>query len=192
MQHAHQLAGRYRISLDRAADQTFVGRCVELPGATARGLHVDAVVKAVRAAAAAELMALPSKGLRAPMPLRDIEGRLGAWMTDLELISEMTMAAPAGVDKPLPSALHAIAQWTIDRYRIVLEGDEHEGYVATSPELPEAVGQGQTAMRAAVDLRWQLEERAFAILSANRMPPEALQDIEARRGHAGMRIARAA
>ena len=43
-----------------------------------------------------------------------------------------------------------IAQWTIDRYRIVLEGDEAEGYLATSPELPEAVGQGQTAMRISV------------------------------------------
>ncbi len=71
MQDVLKLANRYRISLDRAADQTFVGRCVELPGPTARGLSVDAVVKAVRAAAAAELMALPSKGRRAPGPLRD-------------------------------------------------------------------------------------------------------------------------
>jgi predicted RNase H-like HicB family nuclease len=189
MRDVLKLAGRYRISLDRAADQTFVARCVELPGATARGLSVDDLVKSVRAVVGAELMALPSKGRRAPMPLRDIEGRLGAWMTDLELISEMTMAAPCGVVKPLPSALHAIAQWTIDRYRIVLEGDEIEGYVATSPELPEAVGQGQTAMRAAVDLRWQLEERAFAILNANRVPPEPLQDVEARRGENRIKLA---
>ncbi len=106
------------------------------------------------------------------------------------MISELTTtAAPCGVVKPLPSALHAIAQWTIDRYRIVLEGDESEGYLATSPELPEAVGQGQTAMRAAVDLRWQLEERAFAILNANRMPPEALQDLELRQGGKRTRLA---
>ena len=48
-------------------------------------------------------------------------------------------------------------------------------------------------MQAAVDLRWRLEERAFSILNANRMPPEPLQDVEARRarGH-GAAIALAA
>ena len=181
MLQALKIASQYRITLDRAADQTFVARCVEVPGPVTRGLHVDAVVAGLRGLVASEIVALSSSRRRVPAPLRETEGRMGAWMTDLELISELTMAAPSRVEKPTPSALHAIAQWTIDRYRMVLEGDEAEGYVATSPELPEAVGQGRTAMQAAVDLRWRLEERAFSILNANRMPPEPLQDVEARR-----------
>jgi predicted RNase H-like HicB family nuclease len=117
----------------------------------------------------------------APTPLRDSEGPMGAWMTDLELISELVMATPANrVERPNPSALHAIAKWTIDRYRIILEGDEDQGFVATSPEMPELLGVAPTASRAASELRWRLEDRVFAILSANRLPPEPLQDVEAR------------
>jgi predicted RNase H-like HicB family nuclease len=181
MLQALKIASQYRITLDRAADQTFVARCVEVPGPVTRGLHIEAVVAGLRGLVASEIVALSNSGRRVPKPLRETEGRMGAWMTDLELISELTMVARSRVEKPTPSALHAIAQWTIDRYRIVLEGDEADGYVAASPELPEAVGQGRTAMQAAVDLRWRLEERAFSILNANRMPPEPLQDVEARR-----------
>jgi predicted RNase H-like HicB family nuclease len=191
MLQALKIASQYRIMLDRAADQTFVARCVEVPGPMTRGLHVDAVVAGLRGLVASEIVALSNSGRRVPRPLRETEGRMGAWMTDLELISEMTMAAPSRVERPTPSALHAIAQWTIDRYRIVLEGDEADGYVATSPELAEVVGQGRTAMQAAVDLRWRLEERAFSILNANRMPPEPLQDVEVRRarGHGAIALA---
>lgn len=185
MLQALKIASQYRITLDRAADQTLVARCVEVPGPITRGLNVDAVVAGLRGLVASELVALSGSGRRVPQPLRETEGRMGAWMTDLELIAELAMAPPSRVERPTPSALHAIAQWTIDRYRIVLEGNEADGYVATSPELPEAVGQGRTAMQAAADLRWRLEERAFSILNANRMPPEPLQDVEARRarGH---------
>ena len=192
MLQALKIASQYRITLDRAVDQTFVARCVELPGPVTRGLNVDAVVADMRGLLASEIVALSNSGQRVPTPLRQTEGRMGAWMTDLELISELTMAVPSRVQKPLPSVLHAIAQWTIDRYRIVLEGDEAGGYVATSPELPEVVGQGKTAMQAAVDLRWRLEERAFSILNANRMPPEPLQDVDARRVRGQMKIALAA
>lgn len=180
MLQALKIASQYRITLDRAADQTFVARCVEVPGPVTRGLSVEAVVAGLRGLVASEIVAMSNSGQRVPAPLRETEGRMGAWMTDLELISELAMAAPSRVERPTPSALHAIAQWTIDRYRIVLEGNEADGYVATSPELPEAVGQGPTAMQAAVELRWRLEERAFSILNANRMPPEPLQDVEAR------------
>jgi hypothetical protein len=63
---------------------------------------------------------------------------------------------------------------------MVLEEDEVEGFVATSPEMPDLAGYGLTAMRAAVDLRARLEERAFHILSDNGIPPEPQQDVEAR------------
>jgi hypothetical protein len=61
-----------------------------------------------------------------------------------------------------------------------MEGDDAEGFVAASPELPEVLGAGPTATRAATELCWRLEDRVFAILSANRLPPEPLQDVEAR------------
>jgi predicted RNase H-like HicB family nuclease len=193
MLQALKIASQYRITLDRAADQTFVARCVEVPGPVTRGLNIEAVVAGLRGLVASEIVALSNSGRRVPAPLRETEGRMGAWMTDLELISELTMAAPSRVERSTPpSALHAIAQWTIDRYRIVLEGSEPDGYVATSPELPEVVGQGRTSMQAAVDLRWRLEERAFSILNANRMPPEPLQDVEARQARGQMKIAVAA
>jgi predicted RNase H-like HicB family nuclease len=179
MQHAVQLASRYRIVLDRAEDQTFIATCQELPGPSARSLSVDAVVSMLRRSLVARVRALTATG-DAPTPLRDSEGPIGAWMTDLELISELVMATPAGVERPNPSALHAIAKWTIDRYRIILEGDEDQGFVAASPEMPELLGVAPTASRAASELRWRLEDRAFAILSANRLPPEPLQDVEAR------------
>jgi predicted RNase H-like HicB family nuclease len=179
MQHVVQLASRYRIVLDRAEDQTFVATCQELPGPSARSLSVDAVVSMLRRALVARVRALLATG-DSPTPLRDSEGPIGAWMTDLELISELVMATPADrVERPNPSALHAIAKWTIDRYRIILEGDEEQGFVAASPEMPEIFGVAPTASRAASELRWRLEDRAFAILSANRLPPEPLQDVEA-------------
>jgi len=181
MQTAFQLACRYRIVLDRAEDQTFVATCAELPGvAPARALNVDAAIESLRKSVAAELVGLMARG-DAPTPLREAEGRMGAWMTDLELVSMVLPTGPIlAVEKPLPSAMHAIAQWTIDRYRIVLEEDEVEGFVATSPEMPELAGYGLTASAAAADLRARLEERAFQILNDNCVPPEPLQEIEAR------------
>ncbi len=177
MQHAVQLASRYRIVLDRAEDQTFIATCQELPGPTARSLSVDAVVSMLRRALVARVRALLATG-DAPAARRDSEGPIGAWMTDLELISELVMATPAErVERPNPSALHAIAKWTIDRYRIILEGHDDQGFVAVSPEMPELLGVAPTASRAASELRWRLEDRAFAILSANRRngrpPPPA-------------------
>jgi len=203
MQTAFQLACRYRIVLDRAEDQTFVATCAELPGvAPARALNVDAAIESLRKSVAAELVGLMAAG-DAPTPLREAEGRMGAWMTDLELVSMVLPTGPIlAVEKPLPSAMHAIAQWTIDRYRIVLEEDGADGFAATSPEMPEVLGHGNTGARAAADLRWRLEDRAFTMLNSNRVPPEALQDVEARErtkevattrtGTATMRIAQAA
>jgi predicted RNase H-like HicB family nuclease len=179
MRNAVQLASRYRVVLDRAEDQTFIATCQELPGPSARSLSVDAVVSMLRRSLVARVRALAATG-DAPTPLRDSEGPIGAWMTDLELISELVMATPTGVERPNPSAMHAIAKWTIDRYRIILEGDEDQGFVAASAEMPELLGAAPTASRAASELRWRLEDRAFAILSANRLPPEPLQDVEAR------------
>ena len=71
-------------------------------------------------------------------------------MRDLELLPQRGPAALVTVEKPLPSALHAIAKWTIDRYRMVLEEDEVEGFVATSPDA-ELAGYGLTASRAAIN-----------------------------------------
>jgi predicted RNase H-like HicB family nuclease len=180
MRHPSLLVIRYRIVLDRAEDQTFVARCVELAGPSARALNVDAAVAALRETLAVEVAALSARG-EAPTPLRESEGRLAAWMRDLELVPEPRPKALVTVEKPLPSTMHAIAQWTIDRYRIVLEEDEVEGFVATSPEMPDLAGYGLTASSAAADLRGRLEERAFQILNDNRVPPEAMQEIEARR-----------
>ena len=179
MRHPYTQVIRYRIVLDRAEDQTFVARCLELPGPSARALSVDAAVAALRESLVSEVTALASRG-DAPTALRDSEGRLAAWMRDLELLPQRGPAALVTVEKPLPSALHAIAQWTIDRYRMVLEEDEVEGFVATSPEMPELAGYGLTASRAAMDLRERLEDRAFHILNDNRTPPEPIQDVEAR------------
>jgi hypothetical protein len=101
-------------------------------------------------------------------------------MRDLELLPEPRPKALVTVEKPLPSTMHAIAQWTTDRYRIVLEEDEVEGFVATSPEMPELAGYGLKASSAVADLRARMEEQAFKILNDNRVPPEPLQEIEAR------------
>lgn len=179
MRHPSSLVIRYRIVLERAEDQTFLARCVELPGPCARALNVDAAVDSLRDTLAVEVADLMSRG-EAPAPLQESEGRLAAWMRDLELLPERRPRALVTVEKPLPSTMHAIAQWTIDRYRIVLEEDEVEGFVATSPEMPELAGYGLTASAAAADLRARLEERAFQILNDNCVPPEPLQEIEAR------------
>ena len=190
MRHPYTQVIQYRITLDRAEDQTFVARCLELPGPFARAMNADAAVASLREVLAVEVAAMASRG-EAPTPLRESEGRLAAWMRDLELIPDRGRVALVTVQKPLPSALHAIAQWTIDRYRIVLEEDDVEGFVATSPEMPEVAGYGLTASRAVVDLRERLEERAFRILNDNRIPPEPLQDVEARQ-HRAVRAERPA
>jgi predicted RNase H-like HicB family nuclease len=179
MRHPSWLVNRYRIVLERAEDQTLVARCVEVPGPSARALNVDAAVAALRDTLAGEVAALSARG-DAPAPLRESEGRLAAWMRDLELLPEPRPRALVTVEKPLPSSMHAIAKWTIDRYRIVLEEDEVEGFVATSPEMPDLAGYGVTASGAAADLRERLEGRAFQILNDNRVPPEPMQDIEKR------------
>jgi predicted RNase H-like HicB family nuclease len=179
MQHVSRWVSQYRIVLDRAEDGTFVARCPEMPGCCARALNVDAVVNLLRESMEAEVQALLAEG-NAPAPLRESEGRLGAWMRDLELVGERPTIATTNIEKPLPSALHAIAQWTIDRYRIVLEEDETEGFVATSTEMPDVLGYGLTATSAAADLRARLEDRAFKMLSGNRIPPEPVRDVEAR------------
>jgi predicted RNase H-like HicB family nuclease len=179
MRHPSSLVIRYRIVLERAEDQTLVARCVELPGPCARELNVDAAVDSLRDTLAVEVADLRSRG-EAPTPLQESEGRLAAWMRDLELLPEPRPKALVTVEKPLPSTMHAIAQWTTDRYRIVLEEDEVEGFVATSPEMPELAGYGLKASSAVADLRARMEEQAFKILNDNRVPPEPLQEIEAR------------
>jgi hypothetical protein len=181
MEQALLIAKRYRIALERAEDQTLVARCVELPGPLARGLNVDAVVGLLRGVLAGEVAALLITG-SAPTPRRDSEGTLGAWLGELELIESKddVSAAEVSVEQPVPSALRAIAQWTVERYRILLEGSE-DGFVAMSLELPELVGHGETAGRAVTDVRRRLADRVFELLRGNRVPPEPLQDVEARR-----------
>jgi predicted RNase H-like HicB family nuclease len=179
MKNAAEYAARFRIVIDRLDDQTFFARCPEVPSARSRGMSIDSAVESLRAILEREILALWAKG-RNPRPLHDTEGRLGAWTEELELDDNAPeAAAKPGLQKPTPAAIHAMAQWTIDRYRIVLEQDEF-GFIAVSPELPGLIGQGQTAKEAAAELRGHMEQRAFELLEANLMPPEPLKDVESR------------
>lgn len=180
-------AARYRIVIDRTADHLFVATCAELPDVSAGALGVEAAVDGVRAALAARLPALLASGT-APTPLCEVEGPLGEWTRGLELIDGATRAAKRDLQKPVPSALRAIAEWTTCRYRVVLEA-QAGGVVANSPEMPEVVGQGATHAAAVTDLQRRLAERAYAVLDAGGTPPEPLQDVEARDG-AGRNTAR--
>jgi predicted RNase H-like HicB family nuclease len=184
-------AVRYRAELDRTADHRFVATCAEMPNISAAALSVEAAVAELYAA-----VARAAAGLDAPpVPLCEREGRLGAWLGELELIHEARAARAAGdddVQKPVPSALRAIAQWTAYRYRIVLEPQADGTVVANSPELPELLGFGETAGAAAADLQRRLADRAYEMLDAGEMPPEPLQDVEGReRAAQAARVTRA-
>jgi predicted RNase H-like HicB family nuclease len=181
MERADDLVLRYRIILDREADHLFVANCLELPEVRAHAISVDAAVETLRATLAARVGVLRREG-GAPTPVREFEGRLGAWQADLELIAPAAPARQgrAKLEKPVPSALRAIAQWTADRYRVVLEGDEDCAFLSASPEMPAVLGRGATAGDAVSDLRRQLADEAFRMLNAGAFPPEPLQDVEAR------------
>src|SRR3954451_11236194 len=116
MKNAAEYAARFRIVIDRLDDQTFFARCPEIPGARSRGMSIDSAVDSLRAILEREILALWAKG-RNPRPLHDTEGRLGAWTEELELDDNAPEAASKpGLQKPTPAAIHAMAQWTIDRY----------------------------------------------------------------------------
>ena len=191
MQRADVLAARYRVILDRADDHLFVATCAELPELCGRGFNVEAAMDGLRGALVANLPRLAAAG-EAPTPIRDFEGPLGAWAADLQIIDVPAPAvgAAAGLQKPVPSALRAIAQWTVERYRMVLEaGDDADatGWVANCFEMPAWFGRGATPGAAVADLRDQLAEEVFALLDGGAMPPEPLRDVEARESGCGGR-----
>jgi predicted RNase H-like HicB family nuclease len=177
MQRSDSPAARYRIVLDRTDDHRFVARCAELPDVSSGALSAEAAVAELRAAVAARAAGLDAP----PVPLCDVEGRLGAWTGELELIGAGRAGQPpADLQKPVPSALRAIAQWTAYQYRIVLEPGAGGAFVANSPELPELLVMGETAGVAAAELQRWLADRAYEMLDAGEMPPEPMQDVEAR------------
>jgi predicted RNase H-like HicB family nuclease len=200
MERADDLVARYRIMVDREADHLFVATCVELPEVCATAANVDAAVGTVRDTLRARVTVLRRDGA-ASTPIREFEGRLGAWMNDLELIEPApapfapptkTRGKAADLEKPVPSALRAIAQWTADRYRVVLEqeADDGEGsFAAASPEMPALLGRGATAGDAVADLRRQLADEAYRMLDKGAFPPEPLQDVEARGPRKRMKVA---
>ncbi len=172
MREAHERIARYRIELVRSEDRTFLASCLEMPECRARGMTIESAIAGVRAALAARTAMGPGGAAPIP-PLSESEGRLGEWAKELELVeSEPAAAAAVKDEKALPSVLRAIAQWTVDRYGILLEGDGGGSFVSSSVEMPSVVGHGATPMAAIGDLRWQLNEVAFEMLNAGRALPE--------------------
>jgi predicted RNase H-like HicB family nuclease len=181
MQHAPaRLVARYRIVLQRDG-QEFLASVAELPAVRTRAAQPDDAVNVLRATASVVVAPLYTKG-SAPTPLRMSQGTLGAWTQDLKLIDAVAKGATAGVEKPSPAALRSIAEATVDDYRMVLEEDEDGGFVGAGAEMPEVVVDGATPADTVQKLRGALVEAVFALLDANRMPPEALRGVEARRG----------
>jgi predicted RNase H-like HicB family nuclease len=178
MEHATRLANLYRLVIERE-DQTFAIAVAELPDVRTRAARVDAAVEAVRASTVVALRPLIDDGI-APTPVREMEGAIGAWVSEIELLPGGEPAA-ADVEKPSPAALRAISQWTAERYRIVLEQAADGAFVAAGVELPEIIAQGATPGAAVDEATRRLAEAAYALLDAGRVPPEPLRDVEARR-----------
>jgi predicted RNase H-like HicB family nuclease len=181
MIRADILASQYRVIVERGDDHAYLATCAELPDATGRGLNVGSAMDGLRDALAARLPARVTAG-DAPSPLRDAEGAVGAWAADLELL-ENSKRAPKdpSLEKPLPSALRAIAQWTTDRYRAILEvDDDGRTWVGAGVEMPDAIARGETPGDVVAELRSAMADRAYAMLDSGEVPPEPRRDVEAR------------
>lgn len=179
MKRAHILTAQYRVALHQRDDRSFVAISVELPDVAVTTDCPDRALRAVRERVAGTLVELLQTG-NAPAPLRDSEGRLGAWAADLEILQPVP-SAPADLEKPEAETLRAIARSTAERYRLVIESQEEEGFIAACAEVPGLVADGRTVSRAVEALRALLVDHVEALLNANVLPPEALQDVEARR-----------
>jgi predicted RNase H-like HicB family nuclease len=171
-----QLILQYRIILDEVENAGFIAQCAELPRVCASGPTVNQTVDAIRR----ELAGQPPQSL--PLPLRDSEGPLGAWLSDLELIDKLRPSAHATIERPSERTLRRMAIWTAQRYRLVLE--EFEGFTAVCKEIPGPIGRGHTPSQAVSQLREQVADVVFRFLWANQLPPEALQDMERSRNAA--------
>jgi predicted RNase H-like HicB family nuclease len=178
MKRAHILTAQYRVALHQRDDRSFVATSLELPALAVSTPCPDQAVRTLRDRIAASLADLLASG-DAPAPLRDSEGRLGSWAVDLEIL-DARRATDAEVEKPSPDILRAIARSTAERYRIILESHEDGGFIAGCAEVAGVVAHGATVTRAIDRLRDLLTDFAYRTLDANDMPPEPLQDVEAR------------
>lgn len=175
-----RLVARYRIALQRE-DEGFLASVVEMPSVRTRAARADEAVNVVRATAAVVVAPLYAEG-RAPTPLCESEGPLGAWAQGIELVdAEVATAVDGVVEKPSPEMLRSIAEGTADDYRMIIEENE-DGFVGVAAEMPEVVVRGRTAAETVLNLRRGMAEAVYKLLEGNRMPPEALRDVEARRG----------
>ena len=179
MKRAHILTAQYRAALHQRDDRSFVAVSVELPDVAVTTDCPDRAIRALRDRVAGALVDLLQTG-DAPAPRRESEGRLGAWAADLEILHP-TPAAPADLEKPAAQTLRAIARSTAERYRLVIESQEDAGFIAACAEVPGLVAHGETVSAAVEAVRDVLVDHVGQLLNANVLPPEALQDVEARR-----------
>jgi predicted RNase H-like HicB family nuclease len=183
MRHAPaRLVARYRIILQRDGEG-FAASIAELPTVRTCAAGVDEAVNVARATAAVVVAPMYTQG-RAPAPLCDSQGPLGAWAQDLELIDADTESAGSeDLEKPARKTLRSIAEATADEYRIILEEPKPgASWTGVCAELPEVVVQGRTPEAVVKKLRRGMVGGICKLLDANRMPPEAMRDVEARRG----------
>lgn len=178
MKRAQLLSARYRVTVTRPDDRTFVAASVELPAVTAVGQCPEEAVRALRERVTAALVDLVEAG-DAPTPVREFEGQLGFWNADLELVDELP-PPPAGLEMPDEATLRSIARFVADRYRVILEPQGEDGYIAACAEVPGAVVRGTTVAEVMEALRGDLVGRTYRVLEANGLPAEPLQDVESR------------
>jgi predicted RNase H-like HicB family nuclease len=185
-----RVALSYSIILDWSEELGFTGQCVELPRLTGRASTGTACVESLFEQAAATVATILAHGLNPPPPVRSARQRNRRPKTPGVAIPPDIREKPT----PLPAArvpddqvlvrpsdrqVRRMAQWTAKQYRVVMHF--HDGsYYATSPEIPYASGFGATPNGCVDDLRRQLVDCVAAMIVANRMPPEPLQDRERR------------
>lgn len=183
-----RVALTYSVILDWSEELGFTGHCAELPRLTSRATDATACVDSLFEQAAATIATVLAHGLNPPPPVRSSRQRKRRPKTPgvavpPDVREKPTPLAPGDSDEDLvrPSAgqVRRMAKWTAKQYRVVMHF--HDGsYYATSPEIPYASGFGSTPNGCVDDLRRQLVDYVAAMITANRMPPEPLQDRERR------------
>ena len=192
-----RVALSYSVILDWSEELGFTGQCVELPRLTARAKDATACVESLFKQSAAKLATILAHGLNPPPPVRSARHRKRRPKTPGVAVppdirekptplatSPAPAAAAATQDdgelvRPSTKQVQRMARWTASQYRVVMHF--HDGsYYATSPEIPYASGFGSTPNGCVDDLRRQLVEYVAAMIAANKMPPEPMQDRERR------------